>query len=130
MDQLKKRYGRPSREMHNNVEAYRYAFHGYTILVGFDQGISQCEVYLKLNHSRMSEPEIDELLEANASRSPWSEEPDETIAAYVYWSLDKKSRVALYNLATHTLMVTSKPFLTRFGPLINSSEQKKGSEGF
>ena len=72
----------------------------------------------------MTEPEIQGLLQANTGKSEWLPEPDEGLDNFVYWSKDKKTRIAIYTLATHGLMVTSKAFLPRFAHLIISSDQK------
>lgn len=128
-EQLAKRYGQPVEKSHSNGESRRYSFRGFTILVGLDQGISQCEVYLKADHSRMGEGEIRALLEANVGNSPWREEPSENATNYIYWSKDKKSRVAVYHLTAHSLMVTSKAYFARFESLINANDRKK-TEGF
>jgi len=111
------------------METRRYSFRGYTVVVGLDQGISQCEVYRKADDSRMSEPELFLLLDANVGKSPWRAEPEENINYYTYWSKDKKTRVAIYTLATHTLLVTSKQYLQRFAHLSNANEPSK-MDGF
>jgi hypothetical protein len=129
-EQLRKRYGRPLETKRGLAESQRYSFHGFSIVVGLDQGISQCEVYEKLDGSRMTEGEIWNLLDANtAEKSPWREQPEEGANNYVYRSLDKKTRVAMYILGSHKLLVTSKPFLARFAHLAGSVEQKP-VEGF
>ena len=114
---------------HDNEEVRRYSFRGFTITVGLDQGISQCEIYLKADRSRMTEPEIRGLLLVNAGKSPWLEDAEEESRNYFYWSKDKKSRVGVYSLAGHTLMVTSKPYLPRFTSLLNTNGPKS-VEGF
>jgi hypothetical protein len=128
-EQLTKRYGHPVEKSHDNGESRLYSFRGFTILVGLDQGISQCEVYQKMDHSRMSEAEIRGLLDANVSNSAWRDDPEEGSNDYLYWSRDKKTRVAIYHLTTHTLLVTSKPFLARFSSLVHSNDRKR-IEGF
>jgi hypothetical protein len=128
-EQLNKRYGPPVQKSHDNGDVRRYSFRGFTIIVGLNLGISQCEIYLKSDRSRMSESEIFGLLQANTGNSPWLDDPDENMTNYVYWSRDEKSRVGIYNLAGHSLMVTSKPFLKQFTTLMNTSGQKT-IEGF
>ena len=128
-EELGKRYGKAREITREKVETRRYSFRGYTVLVGLDQGISQFEMYRREDNARMSEPEIQGLLQANAGKSEWLDDPDENIDNFVYWSKDKKTRLAIYTLATHRLMVTSKKFLPRFAPLIKSMDQKK-MEGF
>lgn len=128
-EQLDKRYGKPLETTRDNVEIRRYLFRGFIILVGLENGISQGEVYRKENDSRMTEAEIQGLLQVNAGKSEWRREPDENVDNFVYWSRDKKTRVAIYTLATHGLMVTSKAFLSRFAHLGISSDRKK-MEGF
>lgn len=124
-EQLTKRYGRPLKIIRNNLESRRYSFHGFTILVGLEGGISQCEIYQKEDNSRMAEAEIQNLLQANAGRSEWRSEPEENASTYVYWSRDKKTRVAIYTLTGHTLTVTSKAGLSRCAQLGNSSDRKE-----
>ena|SRR5438105_2998624 len=128
-EQLNKRYGKPLETTRDKVETRRYRFRGYTVLVGLEKGISQCERYQREDNYRMSEPEIQGLLQANAGKSEWLPDPDENLDNFVYWSKDKKTRVAIYTLATHRLMVTSKAFLPRFAHLIKSNDRKK-MEGF
>ena len=128
--QLEKRYGRPLKAGQENGETLRFSFRGYTIVVGLDQGVSQCEVYERRDGSRLTEGEIWGLLDANASsKSPWRAEPEEGVTNYVYRSRDKRTRVAIYVLASHKLLVTSKPYLARFGHLTGSSDQTE-MEGF
>ena len=129
VEQLDKRYGRPLETSRDKGETRRYSFRGFTVLVGLDRGISQCEVYRKADNSRMSEPELFLLLDANVGKSPWRADPDENFNYYTYWSKDKKTRVAIYTLATHTLLVTSKPYLQRFGHLGTASQPSK-MDGF
>ena len=128
-EQIDKRYGQPLETKRDKEEIRRYSFRDFTVLVGVDRGISQCEVYQKKDNSRMTEAEIQGLLQANAGKSDWNYEPDENLESFIYWSRDKRTRVAIYNLATHGLMVTSKAFLARFAHLVNSSDRKK-MEGF
>ena len=127
--ELDKRYGKPRETTREKVETRRYSFRGYTVLVGFEKGISQCEIYQREDNFRMSEPEIQGLLQANAGKSEWLPDPDENLDNFVYWSKDKKTRIAVYTLARHSLMVTSKAFLPRFAHLIKSSDRKK-MQGF
>jgi len=129
IEQLNKRYGRASQASRENDVYRRYTFHGFSILVGLDQaGISQCEVYEKADGSRMGQGEIMGLLEANAGHSPWREEPEESTTAYVYRSADGKSRIAIYSLSAHRLLVTSKPLLKQFSNMLGS--KSKSVEGF
>jgi hypothetical protein len=127
--ELDKRYGKPLETNRDKVETRRYSFRGYTVLVGLDQGISQFEMYRREDNFRMTEPEIQGLLQANVGKSEWLPDPDENLDNFVYWSKDKKTRLAIYTLATHRLMVTSKKLLPRFANLIKSIDQKK-MEGF
>ena len=128
-EQLNKRYGPPIAKSHDNEDVRRYSFRGFTITVGLDQGISQCEIYLKSDRSRMTEGEIHGLLQANAGKSPWLEDPEENSTNYFYQSKDKKSRVGIYSLTGHNLMVTSKPYLPRFTSLMGANGPKS-VEGF
>ena len=128
-EQLNKRYGKPLETIRENLETRRYLFRGFIILVGLEKGISQCEVYRKEDNSRMTESDIYGLLEANTGSSEWVHEPKENFENYVYWSKDKKTRVGIYNLATHRLMITSKECLPRCAQLVNSSN-RKAMEGF
>src|SRR5437016_2889533 len=41
--ELDKRYGKPLQISRDKVESRRYSFRGYIVLVGLEQGISQCE---------------------------------------------------------------------------------------
>ncbi len=127
--ELDKRYGKPLQTSREKVETRRYSFRGYTVLVGLDQGISQFELYRREDTFRMTEPEIQGLLQANAGKSEWLPDPDENLDNFVYWSKDKKTRLAIYTLATHGLMVTSKKFFPKFVHLLKSSDKKK-MEGF
>lgn len=111
------------------VETRRYLFKGFSILVGLENGISQCEVYRKEPDSRLSEPELYTLLVANAGKSPWVREPDENLNQFTYWSVDKKTRVAMYALKTHKLLITSKAALPRFLHLLEAGQGSK-LEGF
>jgi hypothetical protein len=124
-EQIGKRYGQPLETTRSKGESRRYSFRGSTVLVFFERGISQCEVYQKEDNSRMTEAEIQGLLQANAGRSEWRDEPEEGIDNYVYWSKDRRTRVAIYTLATRRLMVTSKAFLGRFAHLVNSKDRKE-----
>src|ERR1044072_6953661 len=128
LEQLNKRYGHPSQASRGNEVYRRYTFRGFSILVALDQGVSQCEVYEKGDGSRMSEGEILGLLEANAAKSPWREEAEESTTTYIYRSADRKSRVAIYSLSAHRLLVTSKPFLAQFSNMLGS--RSKSVEGF
>lgn len=125
-EQSDKRYGRPLETIQNIVENRRYAFRGFTILVSFEGGISQCEVYQRKDNYRMTEAEIQGWLQANAGSSEWGDEPEENTNNYVYWSKDRKTRMAIYTLATHRLMVTSKAYLDRSARRAKSSDRKKG----
>jgi hypothetical protein len=127
--QIDKRYGQPLETIRNKGESRRYSFRRFTVLVGLERGISECEVYQKKDNSRMTEAEIHGLLQANAGSSAWRDEPEEGMDNYVYWSRDKRTRVAIYTLATHRLMVTSKAFLSRYAHLVNSSDRKQ-MQGF
>ena len=128
-EQLDKRYGKPLQTARDTLETRRYSFRGFIILVGLEGGVSQGEVFRKADNSRMTEPEIQGLLQANAGNSPWRPEPDENLDNYVYWSKDKKSRVGIYALATHSLLITSKAFIPRFSALV-SSGSRKDMQGF
>ena len=128
-EEIDKRYGQPLETIRDKGESRRYSFRGFNVLVGLDRGISQCEMYQKKDNSRMTEGEIRGLLQVNAGNSKWNDDPDENLDSFVYWSRDRKTRVAIYTLATHALMVTSKAFLPRFAHLANSSDRKK-MEGF
>ena len=125
-EQADKSYGRPLETTRNNVENRRYAFHGYTVIVSFEGGISQCEVYQRSDNYRMTEAEIRGWLRANAGSSEWGNEPEENTNNYVYWSRDKKTRVGIYTLATHRLMVTSKAFLDKSARRAKAADRKKG----
>jgi hypothetical protein len=127
--EIEKRYGRPLETIRDKGENRRYSFRTFNVVVGFDRGISQCEVYQKKDNTRMTEPEIRGLLQANAGKSEWNYEPDEALDRFVYWSRDRKTRVAIYTLATHGLMVTSKAFLRQFAHLVKSGDEKK-MDGF
>lgn len=124
-EQSDKRYGRPSETIRNNGESRRYEFRGFTVLLSFEGGISQCEVYQKKDNSRMTEAEIQGLLQENIGRSEWRDEPEENMNTYVYWSRDKRTRVAIYTLATHRLMVTSKAYLDRSARRVKSSDRER-----
>jgi hypothetical protein len=123
--QIDKRYGQSLETIRKNGESRRYSFRGFTVLVSFERGISQCEVYQKNDNSRMTEAEIQGLLQANAGSSEWGSEPEENIGNYIYWSRDRRTRVAIYTLATHYLIITSKAFLGRFAHLVNSDDRKE-----
>ena len=125
-EQVDKRYGRPLETTRSNGESRRYSFRGFTIVVGFERGISECELYLKSDSSRMLQTEIQGLLQANTGSSPWREEPEENTNNYIYWSKDKRTRIAIYTLATHTLMITSKAALPRFAHLITGDRKMDG----
>src|SRR5207249_9205260 len=73
---------------------------------------------------RMTEPEIQGLLQANAGKSEWLPDPDENLDNFVYWSKDKRTRLAIYTLAAHGLMITSKKFFPQF----RSEERRVGKE--
>ena len=124
-EQIDKRYGQPQETTRSKAESRRYLFRGFTVLVFFEQGISQCEIYQKEDNSRMTEAEIQGLLQANAGRSEWRYEPEEGTDNFVYWSKDKRTRVAIYTLAARRLMVTSKAFFGRFAHLVNSKDRKE-----
>jgi hypothetical protein len=129
-EQVDKRYGAPLLETtKNNGESRRYSFRGFTILVTFERGISQCEVYQKKDTSRMTEAEIKGLLGANAGGSPWRDDAEEGSDLYLYRSKDGRSRIAIYNLLGHDLMVTSKAFLDHHANIKNSADRQK-MEGF
>src|SRR5450755_2885940 len=74
-NQVDKRYGAPLETTKNGGESRRYSFGGFTVLVSFERGISQCEVYQKKDTSRMMEGEIRGLLGANAGGSAWRDDP-------------------------------------------------------
>lgn len=124
-EQVDKRYGAPLETTKKNGESRRYSFGGFTVLVNFERGVSQCEVYKKKDISRMTEAEIRGLLEANTGSSPWRDDADEGGDTYIYRSKDGRSRVALYNLPGHDLMVTSKAFLDRHPNIANSADRQK-----
>lgn len=125
-EQVDKRYGAPLETTKNNGESRRYSFRGFTVVVNFERGISQCEVYQRKDNSRMTETEIRGLLEANASVSPWQGDADEGVDFYVYRSKDKRSRIAIYSLFGHDLMVTSKAFLDHHANIANDRQKMKG----
>jgi hypothetical protein len=125
IEQVDKRYGAPLETTKKNGESRRYSFGGFTILVNFERGISQCEVYQKKDVSRMTEAEIRGLLEANAGVSPWQGDADEGSDTYIYRSKDGRSRIAIYNLPGHDLMVTSKAFLDRHANIANPADRQK-----
>ena len=125
IEQLDKRYGKPVGNGREIVETRRYLFKGFTIVVGLENGISQCEVYRKDPDSRMSESELYTLMVANAGKSPWVREPDENLNQFTYWSVDKKTRVAIYALKTHQLLITSKVSLPKFVHLLDASRQNQ-----
>ena len=130
VEQLNKRYGKPGKNDREAIDTRRrYSFHGFSIVVGLENGVSQCEVYLKQDHSRMSQAEVYGLLEVNTGTSGWRWDPDENENYFTYWSQDKKSRVAIYILATHQLMITSKPYLKKFAEFL-SSGTKRTLNGF
>ena len=124
VEQLNKRYGKPSETVREALETRRYLFHGFTIVVGLENGVSQCEVYRKEDDSRMTESEILGLLQANSGPSEWIYEAKESARNYIYVSKDKKTRIAIYNLPTHRLMITSKECLARCSELVNASDRK------
>jgi hypothetical protein len=123
--QVDKRYGAPLETIKNDGESRRYSFGGFTVVVNFERGISQCEVYQKQNTSRMTEAEIRGLLEANAGVSPWRDDADEGSDFYLYRSKDGRSRIAIYNLPRHDLTVSSKAFLDRHANIANSADRQK-----
>jgi hypothetical protein len=125
-EQVDKRYGAPLETTKNNGESRRYSFRGFTVVVYFERGISQCEVYQKKDNSRMTEAEIRGLLGANAGGSPWLGDADEGTDAYIYRSKDKRSRIAIYSLLGHDLMVTSKAFLDHHANIANDRQKMKG----
>ena len=124
-NQVDKRYGAPLETTKNSGESRRYSFGGFTVLVNFERGISQCEVYQRKDTSRMMEGEIRGLLGANAGGSAWRDDPDEGSDAYIYRSQDGRSRIAIYNLLRHDLMVTSKAFLDHHANIANSADRQK-----
>lgn len=129
VEQLDRRYGKPFEINHeDNAEMRWYQFRDFIILVGMDQGISQCEVFRKVDNARLGESEIRALLEANVGTSPWRE-PEDNINNLVFTCKGKEGRIAIYTLRTHNLLITSKPFRKRFANLVISNEKRK-MEGF
>lgn len=124
-EQVDRRYGAPLETTKDKGESRRYSFRGFTVLVNFERGISQCEVYQKKDISRMTEAEIKGLLGANAGGSAWRDDADEGSDTYIYRSKDGRSRIAIYNLRGHDLMVTSKAFLDRHANIANSADRQK-----
>ena len=129
VEQLNKRYGKPLESVRETLETRRYLFRGFTIVVGLENGVSQCEVYRKQDDSRMTESELHGLLQANSGPSEWIYEAKESARNYIYASKDKKTRIAIYNLPTHRLMITSKECLARCSELVSASDRKL-MEGF
>ena len=135
VEQLNQRYGKPTEikqgpvdKKGGAIEMRRYVFRGFSILVGLENGISQGEVYRKEDRSRMLQSEISGLIAVNAGSSPWRE-PDDNIETLVFWSKDKKTRVGIYTLATHSLLITTKAFMTKFAQAADDHVAKK-VEGF
>lgn len=124
-NQVDKRYGAPLETTKNSGESRRYSFGGFTVLVSFERGISQCEIYQKKDTSRMMEGEIKGLLGANAGGSAWRDDPDEGGDAYIYRSKDGRFRIAIYNLRRHDLVVTSKAFLDHHANIANSADRQE-----
>jgi hypothetical protein len=109
--QVEVRYGKPLESLRKEaVNARRYSFRGFTILVSFEGGVSASEIYQKNPPGPMTATEIMGLLDANGAGTKWHE-PQRDGVQFFY--LEKK-RIAIYNAVSNELFVALPQFLDRF----------------
>jgi hypothetical protein len=112
--QIEARYSKPVLVLPDDgfVKSRAYVSGGLGIVVKFEGGLSQAEMFAKGDHSEFSQHEISVLLAANKGGYNWLGSPDGLNLGERAWcSTDKRSRVA-YELKRQ-LFITSQPFLDR-----------------
>ena len=116
------------------TEARLFKFHGFFITVQIWKGQCRQEEYRKEDGSSFSETEIETLLKANREDSFWK--PGQTTETRHVWNRNDAGAVAVYDLLTRTLTVTSAEFeieATRAHDAAvekQKTEEKKRLEGF
>ncbi|MEO6506941.1 MAG: hypothetical protein ABIO87_04075 [Chthoniobacterales bacterium] len=93
-----------------------YGSDNFSIAITFLHGKSVREIVTKKDNSKITEAEINALLEANAGDSSWNEQgvgPENNVTSGVQkWrSADRRARIAFYDSQTHAFFITTQRFI-------------------
>jgi hypothetical protein len=114
--QVENRYGKSISKLIDDgaLKSRGYSSGGFLIVVEFEKGVSQMEIFAKPDRSELSETEITILLEANKDGFNWLGHPDEAFGGHRSWcSTDKRSRVAYYEENIPNLVISSMDYVDR-----------------
>ncbi len=138
------RYGNPIFDLPSQQDTVTkcYLSRGFSIAVTYVDGKSVREMVAKADKSKITEKEINRLLEANSGGSAWNAQqlagqknvPDGLIG----WRTDdKKPRVALYDERTQAFFITTQKFINQTNAAgrraaaknLNSKSSLAGAQG-
>jgi hypothetical protein len=114
--QVENRYGKAISKLTTDgvVKSCGYSSGGFLIVVEFEKGVSQMEIFAKADRSELSETEITTLLEANKDGFNWLGHPDEAFGGHRSWcSTDKRSRVAYYEENIPNLVISNMDYVDK-----------------
>jgi hypothetical protein len=106
--QIEKALGKPIKV--SSGEQKTYAFGPYDVSVDYINGVSENEVFIKHDHSPISQKELVRLIHLNSGGVLWGRQ--KTNAQIVSWeSADgRKTRVAAYVIASRKLVISSDKY--------------------
>ncbi len=126
--QIEKRYGKPISKLTDDgpIRSRAYSSGGFLIVVEFENGVSQMEIFAKPDRSELSETEVTTLLEANKDGFNWLGLPDEAFGGHRSWcSTDKRSRVAYYDENIPNLVISNMDYVDRKTERIRKKERER-----
>jgi hypothetical protein len=114
--QVENRYGKAISKLADDgtVKSRGYSSGGFLIVVEFEKGVSQMEIFAKPDRSELSQTEITILLEANKDGFNWLGHPEEAFGGHRSWcSTDKRSRIAYYDEDIPNLVISTMDYVDR-----------------
>lgn len=102
---------------------YTYIYKGYTLRIGFRDGKATCVDYNRTGTQKLTEKEIDAVLEDNAGETPWEDAPVEFVRQTIpvlrpviasdgkarTWVSGKRAGAVLYNLGRSIRLAERPP---------------------
>lgn len=131
--QCEARYGKPV-EVDKEKQTITYHKAGLWIYVFFWNGKAQAILIAKLeqdaigNPEKLSDTEVQTLLEANAGGSTWKKTQSPNLIDKG-WVTEDESRIAIYYVLKHHVYITTTEFQKHQSEL-EDAEEKKKLEGF
>ena len=127
--QIEARYGKPTMVLSTDQFAAtkRYSFNGYDVTVSFEKGASACELYQKIDGSKIEPVERYDLIAKNFNGLQCDPLRSDNPAKLLFTSPDGRQRVAVCDLIANTILVATKDFLERASAHQDEIDAKKVS---